>query len=109
MAEGKQEGRALYWLEDHVVTDVSYDLSTELAWQLLWDQARKLPKADIEELHQDYGKKGVRSQDRSTSLAPFSKEGPSGKSVPGSKPGSFDKPGLFGKPGSFLQTRPIWQ
>ena len=59
LAASKEEGQALYWLEDHVVTDVSYYLSTEIAWQVLWDEARKLSKGDIDDLHKEYGKKQV--------------------------------------------------
>ena len=54
------ESRAMFWLEDYVVDDLAGHLSAEMAWQLLWDEARKLPKVEIEELHGEYGKKSVK-------------------------------------------------
>ena len=45
------------WLDEHVVTDMTYSLSEELAWETLWDEARRMDKAQEEEMEQEYAKK----------------------------------------------------
>ena len=45
------------WLENHVVTDVAYDMTEAMVWECLWDESRKLTKDEMEELDKEFGKK----------------------------------------------------
>lgn len=56
-SDNKEEGRLHSWLQDHVITDEVYLLSEELVWETLWDEARKVSKADLEDLEAMYGSK----------------------------------------------------
>ena len=43
-----------------MVPELSEYLSTEIAWEILWDEARKLSKPAVEDLNTEYGKKQVK-------------------------------------------------
>ena len=45
------------WLDEHVITDQVYNIIEVVAWEALWDQARKLKKRQMEELERDVGRK----------------------------------------------------
>ena len=50
----KGEAKVLRWLNQHVITEKMYDLVTDVAWEALWDQARKLKKHQIFQLEKNY-------------------------------------------------------
>lgn len=55
-ARHQGEARISKWVNRHVVTDTVYDLVEDLAWEALWDQARKLKKPQVFQLEKSYKK-----------------------------------------------------
>ena len=50
----KGEEAAIKWLNENVMTDPIYDLVEDLAWEVLWDSARKMKKEQADELDRAY-------------------------------------------------------
>ena len=42
------------WLDEHVITDQVYNIIEVVAWEALWDQAKKLRKREIDDLESQY-------------------------------------------------------
>ena len=50
----KGEVKLLKWLDEHVITDQVYNIIEVVAWEALWDQAKKLRKREIDDLESQY-------------------------------------------------------
>ena len=50
----KGEKATIKWLNENVMTDPIYDLVEDLAWEVLWDSARKMKKKQADELERTY-------------------------------------------------------
>lgn len=50
----KGETKLLKWLDEHVITDQVYNIIEVVAWEALWDQAKKLRKREIDDLEAQY-------------------------------------------------------
>ena len=48
------------WLDEHVITDQVYNIIEVVAWEALWDQAKKLRKREIDDLEAQYKSQPVR-------------------------------------------------
>ena len=46
----KGEVKLLKWLDENVITDQVYNIIEVVAWEALWDQAKKLRKREIDDL-----------------------------------------------------------
>ena len=42
------------WLDEHIITDQVYNIIEVVAWEALWDQAKKLRKREIDDLEAQY-------------------------------------------------------
>ena len=42
--------KLLKWLDENVITDQVYNIIEVVAWEALWDQAKKLRKREIDDL-----------------------------------------------------------
>ena len=56
----KGETKLLKWLDEHVITDQVYNIIEVVAWEALWDQAKKLRKREIDDLEAQYKSQPVR-------------------------------------------------
>ena len=56
----KGEVKLLKWLDEHVITDQVYNIIEVVAWEALWDQAKKLRKREIDDLEAQYKSQPVR-------------------------------------------------
>ena len=52
------------WLDEHVITDQVYNIIEVVAWEALWDQAKKLRKREIDDLEAQYKSQPVRIKHR---------------------------------------------
>lgn len=59
LGRNKSEAKALEWLENHVVTDVAYQMVESLAFEAMWNEARKLSRDDADDLDAEYGDREV--------------------------------------------------
>ena len=50
------------WLDEHIITDQVYNIIEVVAWEALWDQAKKLRKREIDDLEAQYKSQPVRTQ-----------------------------------------------
>ena len=58
----KGETKLLKWLDEHIITDQVYNIIEVVAWEALWDQAKKLRKREIDDLEAQYKSQPVRTQ-----------------------------------------------
>jgi hypothetical protein len=76
LARNKEEAQVLSWLENHVVTDVAYEMSESIVWSCLWDDARKISKEGMNDLDKKYGEnefdKGAEKVLRNNTTKPLS-------------------------------------
>ena len=49
------------WLDENVITDQVYNIIEVVAWEALWDQAKKLRKREIDDLEAQYKSQPVRT------------------------------------------------